>query len=226
MSFQSPVSGLKHRQCVAASITAGTALALALALTPTTATAQGASQALPLAARTKGSATAPVTVYEMADFQCPVCRKFAVEMWPTLEKQFIATGKVRWIYIMFPLPSIHANAVAAATFAACAATEGKFWPTHDMLFATQQAWEKLKDPAPFFQSKVAGLGLKAESMNACLQSGAGTAMVRDDASGAERSGANSTPSFYIEGGMMAGLYPLEVYQRILDSVWKAKSTKG
>jgi protein-disulfide isomerase len=196
-----------------------------LLIVPEFASAQGAPQSLPLAARTKGSATAPVTVYEMADFQCPVCGRFVKEMWPTIEKEFIATGKVKWIYINMPLTTIHANANAAAIFASCAGVQGKFWPAHDMLYANQANWEKLKDPAPFFQSKIPSLGLKADAMHSCLESGTGAAMVRDDASGAERTGANSTPSLYIEGGLMSGLYPLNVYQAILDSVWKAKTKK-
>ena len=104
--------------------------ALAMAVIPVAAGGQGAAQTLPLTARTKGSPTAPVTVYEMADFQCPVCGRFVSEIWPAIEKEYIATGKVRWIYIMFPLTQIHANAAAAAEFATCAALEGKFWPAH------------------------------------------------------------------------------------------------
>jgi protein-disulfide isomerase len=205
--------------------TAGVTVAIAAtALCPASGMAQ--AQTLPLTARMKGSATAPVTVYEMADFQCPVCKTFVTSVWPTLEKEYVETGKVRWIFINFPLPSIHANAVAAAEFATCAAKDGKFWPTHDMLYSTQDSWEKLKDPVPFFQSRMPSLGLKADAMNSCLTSGGAAAMVRDDAAGAERSGANATPSFYIEGGMISGLYPLAVYQRILDSVYKAKTTKG
>jgi protein-disulfide isomerase len=208
----------------ASGIAAATALAAILCLADTAA-AQAADKTLPLSARTKGSATAPVTVYEMADFQCPVCRRFVMEMWPTIEKQYIATGKVRWIYIMYPLTQIHQNAAAAAMFAACAGVQGKFWPAHDMLFTTQESWEKLKDPAPFFQSKSAGLGLKSDAIASCIQSGSAAAMVSDDASGAERSGANSTPTFYIEGGIMAGLYPLATFQQVLDSIWKAKTKK-
>ncbi len=51
----------------------------------------------------KGSATAPITVYEMSDFQCPYCRRFALETFPTLEREYIATGKVRWVFVNFPL---------------------------------------------------------------------------------------------------------------------------
>ena len=216
MSFALPVSRVKH-------LLMAPVLALALAAPSE---AQAPAQTLPLSARTRGLATAPVTVYEMADFQCPVCRRFALEIWPTIQKEFVATGKVKWIYIMYPLTQIHANAAASATFAACAATQGRFWQAHDMLFDTQEAWEKLKDPAPFFQSKVAGLGLKADAMSNCLQSGVGTAMVQDDASGAVRAGAQGTPTFYVEGGLIDRLYPVQVYQHILDSIWKAKTKKG
>src|SRR5687768_2774622 len=68
----------------------------------------------PLASRTKGRADAPVTVYEMADFQCPACRLFAVTVLPTLEREYVETGKVRWVFIHLPLTSIHPNAMAAA----------------------------------------------------------------------------------------------------------------
>jgi len=71
----------------------------------------------PLGMRTKGSATAPVTVYEMSDFQCPFCKRQVDNTWPLLEKEYIATGKVRWIFINYPLVSIHPNAVPAAELA-------------------------------------------------------------------------------------------------------------
>ncbi|HMU62858.1 MAG TPA: thioredoxin domain-containing protein, partial [Gemmatimonadales bacterium] len=81
----------------------------------------------PMAARTKGSPTAPVTVYEMSDFQCPFCARFALEIFPTLEAEYVETGKVRWIFVNFPLP-MHDNAVSAAQVAMCAAKQNKFWP--------------------------------------------------------------------------------------------------
>src|SRR5437870_5714132 len=68
----------------------------------------------PLAARTKGSSGAPITVYEMSDFQCPYCREFALNTMPKLERQYIRTGKVRFIYINLPLINVHKNAAAAA----------------------------------------------------------------------------------------------------------------
>lgn len=183
-----------------------------------------AQQAL-LAPRSKGVATAPVTVYEMSDFQCPYCRRFATETFPTIEKEYIATGKIQWIFINFPLTTLHPNAMAAAEFASCAATLGRFWPTHDMLYAKQEAWAPLKDAGQFFMAQAAALGLKREAMLSCLQSGSARKLVEADAAGAVRAGAGSTPTFYIEGGMMAGAQPITVFRPILDSVVKAKLAK-
>src|SRR6476620_2968320 len=78
-----------------------------------------AGNTVPLESRSKGSAKAPVTVYEMSDFQCPYCRQFALETFPQLERQYIKPGKVRWVFINFPLTSIHAHAAAAAQVALC-----------------------------------------------------------------------------------------------------------
>lgn len=195
---------------------------LALVTTVVAAPALRAQDTL-LAPRTKGLATAPVTVYEMSDFQCPFCRRFATETFPTIEKEYIATGKVRWIFINFPLTSIHPNAAAAAEFAACAAKQNRFWPTHDLLYGKQEQWATLKDPGQFFMAQAPGLGLKRETLLACLESGAGRKQVQSDAAGASRAGASSTPSFYIEGGMMAGAQPITVFRPILDSIVKQKS---
>src|SRR5712691_6265389 len=73
----------------------------------------------PLAARSKGRRDAPVTLYEMSDFQCPYCRAFALGTMPLLEQEYITTGRVRLIYINLPLTSVHPNAQVAAQVALC-----------------------------------------------------------------------------------------------------------
>jgi len=177
----------------------------------------------PLAVRSKGSATAPVTVYEMSDFQCPFCRRHVIETWPLLEKEYVTTGKVRWIFINFPLTSIHPNAVPAAEFAMCAGRHDRFWPAHDILFRTQGTWAPLKDPGPFMMSLVDSLRLPKAAMTQCLQQGQTRAEVQSDLQGSLRSGANSTPTFYIEGGIMAGALPVQVFRQVLDSIYAVKT---
>jgi protein-disulfide isomerase len=181
------------------------------------------SQAAPLEFRTKGVARAPVTVYEMSDFQCPYCRQFAEETFPQLERDYIRPGKVRWVFINFPLTSVHANASAAAELALCAGKQNGFWRIHDLLFQHQEAWAPLKEAGPFFVSLADSAGLSKKELLACLQSPDTRNSVRADAEGASRAGASSTPTFYIEGGLLEGAQPVSVFRQVLDSVYKAKA---
>lgn len=177
-----------------------------------------------IAQRTKGAATAPLTVYEMSDFQCPYCRRHAVETFPAIEKEFIVTGKVRWIFLQFPLTQIHANALPAAEFSMCAARAGKFWPVHDLLFLHQEKWAPLKDPAPFLLSLADSTGLSRDEMTQCLARKEMRALVQGEAEGAAQAGVRSTPTVYIEGaGLLGGAYPIEVYRGLLDSLWRDRT---
>lgn len=179
----------------------------------------------PLAARSKGSARAPVTVYEMSDFQCPYCKRHVDQTFPSLEKEYIATGKVRWVFINLPLPSLHPNAVAAAEFAMCAARQGKFWPAHDLLYRRQDAWGPLKEPEPFLLGLADSLKLGKAQLTSCVKQGETREEVRDDSDGAVKAGASSTPTFYIEGGLLTGALGPEVWRPILDSIYRAKTQK-
>jgi len=188
-------------------------------------TVPAVAQSDPLAARTKGKASAPVTVYEMSDFQCPFCKRHTEQTFPALEKEYIETGKVRWIFINYPLTSRHPNAVAAAEFAMCAAREGKFWPAHDLLYRRQEVWAPLKNPAAFLISLTDSLRLPKAKITACLEKAETREEIRKDAEGSVQSGATSTPAFYIEGGLLAGSWPPDVWRPILDSVYRMKTKK-
>lgn len=172
-----------------------------------------------LEARSKGSPAAPLTVFEISDFQCPYCRRHALEALPGIARDYIETGKVRWIFLNFPLTQLHPNASPAAEFALCAAKLNRFWPVHDLLFAHQAKWSPLKDPAPFFMTLADSVGIARSEILPCLQSSETRAMVRAEAEGAARSGVSSTPTFYIQGvGMLRGSAPAEVWARLLDSL--------
>lgn len=179
----------------------------------------------PLAMRTRGSASAPVTVYEMSDFQCPFCKRHVDQTFPVLEREYIATGKVRWVFINYPLTSIHPNAVPAAELAMCAGRQGKFWEAHHLVFRTQKVWAPLKDPGPFLASLVDSLGLSRTAVLPCLEQGQTRKEIQTDAEGSARAGAQSTPSFYIEGGLMVGAQPIEIFRQVLDSIYRVKTGK-
>ena len=178
------------------------------------------------ATRAKGSPSAPVTVYEMSDFQCPYCRRFALETFRTLEREYISPGKVRWVFVNFPLTSIHANAVAAAATAVCAARQGAFWPMHDLLYQYQETWAPLKEPGPFFVSLADSAGISKDKLVACVKSPATEGEIRFEAEGAERAGASSTPTFYMEGALVTGAQPLPVFRQVLDSILAIKAVQA
>jgi protein-disulfide isomerase len=155
----------------------------------------------------KGPAGAPVTVIEFSDFQCPYCARVT----PTLAKlQEAYPGKIRVVFRDLPLPN-HKNAGPAAEAAQCAHDQGKFWEMHDRLFANQQ---KLA-PADLKEHAVA-LGLDAAAFNQCLDSGKYTAEWRKDAEEANRLGVNGTPAFFVNGRLISGAQPYEVFAQIVE----------
>lgn len=175
------------------------------------------------AERTMGSPTAPVTMYIISDFECPFCGDFARNKFPTLEREYVATGKVQVVFVNMPLTQIHPNAEPAAELAMCAAEQHKFWPMHNLLFRYQSEWVDLDNPASFFLALGDSVGADEPALTACLQTHATRALVQADYDGSLRSGAHSTPSFYIEGGLMAGDQPLSDFRAVLDSVYRART---
>jgi len=80
-----------------------------------------------------GSPSAPVTIVEFSDFECPYCKRFHEETLPKLKKHYINKGLVRFIHKDLPLP-FHQNAHLAATAARCAHEDGKYWEAYQALF--------------------------------------------------------------------------------------------
>jgi protein-disulfide isomerase len=159
----------------------------------------------------------------MADFQCPACRYFALTVLPSVEQDYIKTGKVRWIFINYPLVSIHKNTIPAAEIAMCAGRQGKFWPMHDLLYHHQDDWAQLDAPLPYLLALGDSLHLSKSTLSTCVQSHATRAAIDADAASSTRAGAHATPTFYIEGGLLEGAAPYPEFKRLLDSIYTAKT---
>lgn len=86
----------------------------------------------------RGSGTAPVTIIEFSDFQCGFCWKFWKETLPQLEREYIATGKVRFVYRHLAI--LGESSAIAAQAADCAGEQDKFWRYHDALFTSKGPW--------------------------------------------------------------------------------------
>jgi len=183
----------------------------------------GQTTADPLAARSKGRPDAPITVYEMSDFQCPYCRAFTLNTLPALEREYVQPGKVRFVFINLPLTSTHAHALAAAEVAMCAARQNRFWPVHDLLFRRQPQWADLADAGPYLLALGDSGGLDHKRLAQCVSSKATEPEIKADAARAARAGANRTPTFYVEGGLLEGAAPVEVFRQVLDSIYRSKT---
>ena len=155
-----------------------------------------------------GRASAPVTLIEFSDFQCPFCQRVA----PTLKKIRDTYGdKVRIVWKDFPLTQIHPQAFKAGEAAHCAGDQGKYWEYHDRLFANQQQLqpEDLKKHAT-------EIGLDASAFSACLDSSKYGERVRNGVAEGTRLGVNSTPTIYVNGRVLSGAQPYETFVSVID----------
>lgn len=151
-----------------------------------------------------GEASAPVTVYEFADFQCPACRYVGLQFLPALKQRYVDSGKVRFAFIDFPLSRIHPNAVGAAVAARCALQQDSFLAYHDLLYQEQDAWSERADPTSAFVDYADGLGLDADVYADCLTSDGPREAVQTNARTARSLNVPGTPTFYVNGMRIEG----------------------
>lgn len=180
------------------------------------------------AAPARGSAQAPLTLVEFSDYQCPVCRRFFDNTLPSVQKDFIDTGKLRHVYRDFPLESMHKDALRQAEAAHCAGDQGKYWQMHDQLFS-----HPLPPTAENLATYAAAIGLDNAALQACLASGKYTETVRSSAADGQQLGVRGTPSFFIgtigpDGKLKAvrsfvGAPPYPVVKKTLEDLLVPKS---
>jgi protein-disulfide isomerase len=165
----------------------------------------------------RGKADAPVTVVEYADFQCPACGVFATTMEAGIMKDYIDTGKVRFVFHDFPLPQ-HGNAIAAAEAARSAADQGAFWPYHDLLYAKQAEWENSPEPLALFAAYAEQLKLDRSKFEATYNSHTHRATIMQLYQDSSNGGVNQTPTFAIDGKA----YYANELRAAIDAALKAK----
>ncbi len=166
-----------------------------------------------------GDENAPVTIIEFSDYQCPFCRVFWEESLPTIEKDYIDTGKVKFVYRDFPLSS-HAMALPYAEAAECSGDQGKYWDMHDKIFEEQAELGRgtitqitLEDLADWS----AELDLDLEAFDECMASGKHRDEVLKDLDDGSMAGVQGTPSFFINGKIIRGALPLEAFIEAIES---------
>ncbi len=171
--------------------------------------------------RAKGPDSATVTVYEIADFQCPYCARFALNVAPQLHAEYVRTGRVQWIFVNLPLHT-HDLAWQAAEAALCAGALGDaFWPMHDRLFVDQDRWSSAEDPTDTFIGYAETLGLPVEPFRSCLARDAMATLLLQDVTSVVGAQITGTPTFLIMRGdevvdRLVGVKSFEEWRALLE----------
>ena len=170
----------------------------------------------------RGTNSARIAIVEYSDFNCSFCGRYARNVFPRVDRDYIQAGKVRYFFRDLPEPK-ETNSWFKARAARCAGDEGKFWEMHDLLFATQSA------TGPDVLALAQTLELNTANLNACLSSEKYLVNIQRSADGAKRMGLFGTPAFLIglltENGdflrvkkVLVGAQSYESLQSVLDEL--------
>jgi len=159
----------------------------------------------------QGKDDAPITIVEYASMTCGHCARFHAETYPLLLKNYIDTGKVRFILREFPLDPL---AAAGFMLARCAGPDKRNLVI-DLLFDKQKDWAYVDKPLEALSGLVKQTGMSEESFNACVNNQAlydQVNQVRDRA--AQKFGVEATPTFFVNGKKITG----EIAPNALDGL--------
>lgn len=159
----------------------------------------------------RGPADAPVTIVEFADFRCPHCRT----MLPVLDRVLAAyPNDVRLVFVHMPVVSAESGRAAVAAVAA--ERQGAFWEMHDFLFELQR--QPLEEE--LLRGVVLRLGLDADRFSLDLRSEASVLEVEADLAAAEQLGVRATPAYLVNGRLLEGTQPFEVFRQLIEAELK------
>jgi protein-disulfide isomerase len=156
-----------------------------------------------------GPATAPVTLVEYGDYECPFCGAAHKSVEQVLQ---VMGNDLRFAFRHFPLSQIHPHAYQAAEAAEAAGAQGRFWELHDLMFENQDRLG-LRDLIGY----AGALGLDLERFVTDLRGHAHAGRLREDFLSGVRSGVNGTPTFFVNGLRHDGGYDVEVLLEALRS---------
>jgi protein-disulfide isomerase len=165
---------------------------------------------------TRGSAAAKVMMIEVSDYHCPFCRRHTLTTQPQIDAEYINTGKLRYVFIDYPIDQLHPDAFKAHEAANCAGDQGKYWEMHTKLFEAPPPRDG-SQLAPQLVAQAQGIGLDGAKFRACLDGGKYATPVRDNVSRMQALGVDSTPTFLLGLTPAAG-QPMKVVKVVRGAV--------
>jgi protein-disulfide isomerase len=173
-----------------------------------------------------GQADAPLTLIEISDYHCPFCRRHIQQTQPKIYSELVNTGKLRHVFVHYPIAQLHPDAARSHEAAGCANDQGKFWDLHTKLFETPlKTAEQLIGLAQ-------NAGLDATAFRACLASGKHTKDVQASVERVAKMNVNGTPMFLLGktpkdskltiAKVIEGAQPYEAFKMAVDEVLAGK----
>ncbi len=164
-----------------------------------------------------GKADAPVTIIEYGSLTCPHCAEFAHATLPDIEKNWIDTGKARLVFRVFPLNQVD---LRAAMLARCV-PGNRYYAFIETLYQSQNSWMRAADPDQALAGIARLAGLGEDKVKSCLADKSVENQVVATAYAAQKSGVDSTPTFFINGVKPPpeknGAQPYEVFNQLLTA---------
>ena len=176
----------------------------------------------------QGAHDAPVTMVEFSDYQCPFCKRYFSTVFPAIKKEYIDTGKLKYVFRDFPIPSLHPEAQKAHEVAHCAGEQDRYWEMHHILF--QNAKDLSVDALRRYAREAE---LDGDKFNECLEAGRYASRVQEEMADGRKVGVSGTPSFVIgptgsgdtiTGTVVIGAQPHDRFKQVIESSLKAVRT--
>lgn len=164
-----------------------------------------------------GSDSAPVEIWEFADFSCSHCAVFAIVEMPYIRERLIATGRLKWRFMDFPLQG-NVNSPAAHLAAGCAAEQGRFFEMMDVIFNRQNDWAMERRPERKLRDYARQVGLDLDRFDTCMETKHAQPLVDADYAEGERMGVDGTPAFVVNGRLWPGVLRYDDIKAIVDSL--------
>jgi len=173
-----------------------------------------------------GKENAPVLIVEFGEFMCPFCGQVHHDIEPLWKKEYIDTGKARFVFRDF-INSDHPQAYPAAVASECADAQNRQWQMYDLLFDnaySKDTWTKYKDEKSLldtFEKYAKQIELNMEEFSNCMRNGTYVDEIKQDIFAGISVGVSGTPTIYIgndETGFtkIRGAQPYSVYKQIID----------
>ena len=163
--------------------------------------------------RTRGDKKAPIQITEYFDYQCPPCANARKLLEDRMKER---PGEIHLEVRYFPL-SGHMNSLKAAVHAECAARQGAFWKFHDEVFSHQSEWATDPYAELKFLTYVQSIGIDLKKWDTCTKDPAVAEFVQGEKKQGETLGLTTTPSFFVNGKLVVGVFPFIEEVKQLES---------